>query len=593
MAYNVKVGTVTKTTDTGVPVTQAVTGLGFQPKAIMVWTYGRAGDATLRSAIAGASIDVLRPAIGFAADVGGGEESGVAAFFGVGANVDFNGGQRAATSRFIELVTASGALVASASIDSFDADGFTFNWQTNNAEAVELHYLALGGSDLTDVALLDWTMPVAAGNKAVTGAGFTPDCVIHIHAGAVTATTGDDAQLGIGVMEGADEWAATFSDNDGEQVTDAASRGQIVDGCILEIDPATQVIDARASFVSMDADGFTTNFSVSPGAAHRVFSLCLAGGAYKAGSFAKTTGDVQTVRGLNMEPLAVLLASYGGAGSPEVLLDVRMGLGASDGTDDAAAAVDDPDDLLLEMSGYSRSDRALAYVDGPPATPVFVTATVERLLADEIDLIWRQNTADADLILYLALGTDLLSTPITGVTVTPHGDKCNAGEATLPYLDVCWDQIVPGGAETFVQYNIYRREAGATDWARIATVTAVATVCYRDFNVSSYQGYEYAVTWTATVSGSDRESARQVTAGRVDFDHVFVHEVGDAGDHHRADDADLEVARNGRGDGIRLARPRGDAGLGQAHHAGRAAPPAGAPLRRKGNRRAHRGHRRV
>lgn len=36
----VKVGSFTKSTNTSTPVSQAVTGVGFQPKALILWTAG-------------------------------------------------------------------------------------------------------------------------------------------------------------------------------------------------------------------------------------------------------------------------------------------------------------------------------------------------------------------------------------------------------------------------------------------------------------------------------------------------------------------------------------------------------------------------
>ncbi|KKM98088.1 hypothetical protein LCGC14_1161500 [marine sediment metagenome] len=459
----VKVGTFTKTLALAT-ASQAITGVGFRPKALLLWS-GAERNAAVQT-------DSVQASLGMA--VTGIAQSAAAAFLS-GEGIVENG-QRVSTTTVFELIGNAGGVLSSATLSSFDDDGFTLSWTTNApTEANEIHYLALAGEELTDVAQLDWTMPTGAGNKAVTGAGFIPDCVIHVHAGAVTATTGTEAQLGIGVMDGIAEWAMTFSADDVGVANHVSSRGQAADACIVEIDPAAQTEDARAVFVSMDADGFTVNFTNAPASAHRVLSLCLKGGAYKVGSFAKDTGaapDSQSVTGIGFTPYGLLLGSYGADGSSDVLTDAaRMGLGLSDGADDGAAGVDDEDGAQNFPLGYSRNNRALTYLAGPKP-PTIVSAEVAAFASDQFDLIWRQNTADADEILYLAFGSaQAISADVANVVVTAHGDKCNAGEATLPYLDVCWDQVAPVDDEAFQQYNVYRREAGTTDWTRIATVT--------------------------------------------------------------------------------------------------------------------------
>ena len=91
--------------------------------------------------------------------------------------------------------------------------------------------------------------------------------------------------------------------------------------------------------------------------------------------------------------------------------------------------------------------------------------------------------------------------------------------ATLAGIVLTWTQIVPGGGQTFVQYNVYR------DGVRIAVITAIATVTFTDYNTGSGTSHTYAVTWTANVSGSLLESAQATVAGSVTFTGTFLHAV--------------------------------------------------------------------
>lgn len=96
----------------------------------------------------------------------------------------------------------------------------------------------------------------------------------------------------------------------------------------------------------------------------------------------------------------------------------------------------------------------------------------------------------------------------------------------LPHLLVEWDPYAE--ADVFVQYNIYRREAGETTYTRIATETTEATTTYRDYKVASRTVYEYAVTVSATIGADTLESDKQdppVNGGPFCFEFIFLHDV--------------------------------------------------------------------
>ncbi len=100
---------------------------------------------------------------------------------------------------------------------------------------------------------------------------------------------------------------------------------------------------------------------------------------------------------------------------------------------------------------------------------------------------------------------------------------------TLPAVRVNWSQITPGGGETFVQYNIYRRpeNGAAEDWVRIGIVSAIATVSYTDYHTPGIV-VEYAVTWTAVVSGDSLESSfPSPVDGSVTMRDCWVHAKND------------------------------------------------------------------
>jgi len=126
------------------------------------------------------------------------------------------------------------------------------------------------------------------------------------------------------------------------------------------------------------------------------------------------------------------------------------------------------------------------------------------------------------------------SVNVTGLVLEALGDKCDLpanGGLELPGIKVSWAEVVPGAGETFVRYSVWRRDAGQsdTDYVRIASITAVATVTFTDRCVTPYTTHEYAVTWTALDGADTLVSIKQDPPPfeRVENDFVYVHPEDD------------------------------------------------------------------
>lgn len=111
------------------------------------------------------------------------------------------------------------------------------------------------------------------------------------------------------------------------------------------------------------------------------------------------------------------------------------------------------------------------------------------------------------------------SVDVTGLTLT-------AVTSNLPYINVAWTQVTPGGGETFIRYNVYRRLVGGTLWVRVATVSAVATVSFKDYLANMGVAWEYAVTWTATSGGFTLESVKDPESVTLTLAAAYLHVLG-------------------------------------------------------------------
>ena len=118
-------------------------------------------------------------------------------------------------------------------------------------------------------------------------------------------------------------------------------------------------------------------------------------------------------------------------------------------------------------------------------------------------------------------------------------------KVSLPGIRLAWTQWSPLGAETFVRYNVYRREpAVSSAWTRIAAPATVGVVTYTDYATRSRAVYEYAVTVTALLGGIELEGAKQSPppVGRVEFDTAFLHDVAAAGSYAQLPSHNVQVS---------------------------------------------------
>lgn len=128
----IKVGSFTKRSGVG---SQSVTGLGFKPKSILLTSVG--------NTTSGSAANEGRISLGMS---DGNTMSNV--FMGGRNGVNpTSESQDLDRTKIMKIMTPNGAtpsIQAAASIASFDNDGFTLNWDTNDTVATEILYFAIG-----------------------------------------------------------------------------------------------------------------------------------------------------------------------------------------------------------------------------------------------------------------------------------------------------------------------------------------------------------------------------------------------------------------------------------------------------------------
>lgn len=297
----------------------------------------------------------------------------------------------------------------SAYVSSVDATNVTIHYAAVS-QSVAVVMVAIGGPNVL-AKVVRHTMRTATGNQAVTGVGFTPDVVLHIDQGeqATTEISSDtdttangDSRFGFGWMTATEQAAHGWAAGNGG-ASSSSGRRTSATGCLV-CSSGSGALNAGAGYVSMDADGFTINYSVAAAAAAPVYSLCLKGVRAKGISFAKKNGTgSQAVTGVGFTPQALITiapaqadatsnsniatgiafsAAIGGSGGGAV--QVRNGLGTADD------------------NRYSVAKAAMA-ISGPTSQSLLGEADLSSFDSDGFTLNWTTSDTTTNLIKGLAL----------------------------------------------------------------------------------------------------------------------------------------------------------------------------------------------
>lgn len=181
--------------------TQAITGVGFQPKAIIL--IGSSGTGTGYSS--GAFFN-----LGWATSS---SDDGQ-----IGQRLD-NGASPGGNWAFTYPATtrAYGANSGNATLSSFDSDGFTLNWSNaTGVSGLKITALCFGGSTLSAKAGI--INPSGTGSLAFTGVGFQPECLFLQHVRGATWGTEDGTrqQSDFGIATGSgQQWSLNTVSNNG------------------------------------------------------------------------------------------------------------------------------------------------------------------------------------------------------------------------------------------------------------------------------------------------------------------------------------------------------------------------------------------
>lgn len=383
--------------------TYSVTGLSFPPSVVILWCTGQPtavvdtmSEIDMKSSFGVALSPTDRRCVFIQSDHGVGSAAADRAY---------------RTDCAVGSLTTGGAVDGLADFQSFNSDGFTLVIDDAFATGLRVSWLALGGSDLTNMALGEIVEPLATGVANETSLAFQPDCVLFFSFGNLNAAPfiATDASMMIGAATGVSNqavWAGMSNDGSGS----AVANGYGYDGeCIAIPSSTANSTDGRAAFNGFLSNGFSLNW-LERSSTRRVAFLALKGASFRVGNFTTqtdtTTPMVQS--GFGFSPSAALLVSACRAkdtqDTPSDHSALSIGAFTSTSSRNAQAFLEEDGPTTMDVGVAIEYDSVYARIDSAAAKAIVGLMDVQSVDSDGFTTIMDDADPSAAFVWYLAVG---------------------------------------------------------------------------------------------------------------------------------------------------------------------------------------------
>jgi hypothetical protein len=359
-----------------------ISGLGFQPKAVILFTSGVTTGLT--DTVAAGTPDL---SIGFFTSTS--QRACISAR-------STDGALTSETSRAIRDDACINQLVAGGfegryDVQSIDSDGFTLNVDNVFDGDSSIFWLALGGSKIKNAKVGTIGIAASTGNQDFTDPGFTPDAALLISGGMPTSqlnTVTTTFVTSMGAIGGGDEAVIVQIGVDNSASSNTASYSRVGDECWAYNTVANGTLTRRASG-SFITNGFRLNVLEAPPSTTWAAYLALQGVDVAIGTL-NTLDDTTTdivASGLGFAPKAVMFFSHCGpqssADTTDVDLEISIGAAAFDGSNITQGVVCCQDrDALTTMQCSNGNDDDEVYLNTSSTDTLAASMQVNSFDAD-------------------------------------------------------------------------------------------------------------------------------------------------------------------------------------------------------------------
>ena len=394
------------------------------------------------------------------------------------------------------------------------------------------------------------------GNQAITGVGFQPTLVMFFHTGSAGAAGGAaNAVHSMGAATSSSEqWAGYYVSQDAQATSNVHCR--ITDASCFTSISVAGATTFQASFVSMDADGFTINLTTAPGASQKVAWLAIGGAQVQAKLGTITTpvstgDDAHTGVGFQPDGL-ILYAPVNSTSAPPVTLNQSNdgSIGWASATNQAVTGYRAANAAATSSTvGRQRTDQIFAWPTDD--TGGFIDASLVSLDSDGFTLNWPTATAAANYYFYVAIKgiqvgvgafnqkTSTGTQATTGVGFTPKALLVQSFDNTSTTSNVATQRVSFGITDGTSQFAMWRgdQDSAATMIARryqntsklleLRTEASGSDSANAEATISSFDADGFTVNWSTADA-----TARQIiylalgdaaaTKGKVSFSEFEV-----------------------------------------------------------------------
>lgn len=393
MPLDVKAFAFSKVGDANTPVTQPVTGIGHEPKAYMLFS-------TSNSSLGNGS----RMAMGFTDGT-----SARACAWSSADNVTTTNCSRLDTNQNVfHQIGDGGASGSVANHVSFDADGFTLSWITNDTGTYQIKGLSFGGSDITNVKVGSFTIAAGfTGVQNITDVGFAPDVVFFMTTGAPTlntpATSAARIAFGVGTSATRRTCVSTVA-LDSLSAADTARNQHSANALTMISDINTDVTTFEFDYNgprTAENDGFSIQVDADPTFDHTIFYLAIKGGFWDVGTFNSRVDTIGTQSIPTANPAkGVMLFSNGtntNNRTPHARLSIGGGTSTTDrwslwsGDQDAASPT-----IVARSANNSSIHRNLTEAVDGTASTINAEADISSITTTAVELDWTTVVSSAN-----------------------------------------------------------------------------------------------------------------------------------------------------------------------------------------------------
>lgn len=375
-----KTGSFAKTTSAG-PVDQAITGVGFTPKALILFCSNTTAN------------DTLGDGMNFAMGVSDGTDERSIWFASQDAFATADCDRYANTTKALCLRgSGSSALLAEADVKTFDSDGFTLTWTTNNAVANIIKYVAIGGDDLS-VDVFEFTQKTSTGSQSVATGLNTADFVMLFGIGNTAKdSTVVHANCSIGMATGPSNEGAMSSFSRNAVGTSQDARYQRTSR--VYVHTTDSAVTSEAEFTNFTTTGFDLNYISSDGSARAIFGLTIKGGQWEVGSGLTKASTGTQAYTTSFNPTGLIQFGVGNTASTSKADHFGLMLGSSSGNSgDVGASVTDENGVGTTDSYKKSSSTYLMDILSTADGSVLDRASVDSFNSTDFTLNF--ETADA------------------------------------------------------------------------------------------------------------------------------------------------------------------------------------------------------